>query len=96
MDTYTGTITDQNTGEVFALEPSEPGGTPPDSVISELRHAYRIAKDYSGAYSDAAKAQAEKYKLKPKALKTYIAALENDSLDDAEAEANDLARLIGE
>lgn len=84
-------------GADFALEPSEPeGGRIPWSVIDELRHARAIAKDYVQGYSDAAKAQAEKYKLKPSALKRYIAALEDDKLDDLDAETNDLEKLIGQ
>lgn len=82
------------TGEAFALEePLEPGHVP-NRVIEELRHCYRTAKDYAGAYGEAAKAQAEKHKVAPKALKTYIAALENEKLAETSKEADDLARLI--
>jgi hypothetical protein len=76
----------------FALEPSD--GNIPERVITELRSAYSIAKDYAQSYSDAAKAQAELYKLKPGALKRYIAALENDSTDDLKAEASDIEKLL--
>lgn len=79
--------------EDFALEPSD--GNIPPRVIEELRGAYAIAKDYAQSYSDAAKAQAEKFKLKPAALKKYIAALENDSTDDLRDEMSDLEKLIG-
>ena len=79
--------------EAFALEPSD--GNIPPRVIEELRGAYAIAKDYAQSYSDAAKAQAEKFKLKPGALKKYIAALENDSTDDLRDEMTDLEKLIG-
>ena len=67
----------------FALEPSPPDGTIPERVIDELRHARRIAKDYAQSFSDAVKAQAELRKIKPSALKRYIAALEDDTLDAA-------------
>lgn len=77
----------------FALEPSD--GNIPPRVIDELRGAYAIAKDYAQSYSDAAKAQAEKFKLKPAALKKYIAALENDSTADLRDELSDLEKLIG-
>ena len=77
----------------FALEPSD--GNIPERVINELRESYAIAKDHTQSYSDAAKAQAEKYKLKPGALKKYIAALENDSTDDLRDEMSDLEKLIG-
>lgn len=71
----------------------EPGKVP-QLVIDELRESYRVAADYSGAFNDAATAQAEKYSIKPGALKRYIRALEGDKLADAEQEAADLAALI--
>jgi hypothetical protein len=80
--------------EKFELEPTrEPGHVPP-RVIDELRRCYREAVDYTGALSDALKAQAEKHKVNAKALRRYIAALEGDKLGDAAKEAEDLARLI--
>ena len=83
-------------GADFKLEPTEPeAGEIPEAVISELRHARAIAKDYAQGYSDACKAQAEKYKLKPSALKRYIAALEDDKVADLHTETNDLEKLIG-
>jgi hypothetical protein len=80
--------------EPFALEPSEPGVVP-ERVIDELRKAYSTAKDYTGAFGDAVKQQAEKAGIAPAALRKYITALENDSLVDAAKEAQDLERLIG-
>lgn len=74
----------------FAVVP----GQVPQPVIDELREACRIASDYSAAFGDACTAQAEKYKIKPKALRLYIVALEGDKLDDVEAEAEDLQALI--
>ena len=79
----------------FALEPDAPGIIP-DRVIEELRHARTVAKDHAQAYGDACKAQAEKHKIKPGALKRYIAALCDDKLDDVDAETRDLERLIDE
>lgn len=79
--------------EDFNLEPPTPGVVP-ERVIFDLRNAYRIAKDYAGALSDALKAQAEKHDVKPGALRRYIAALEGDKVDEAAAEAADLERLI--
>lgn len=78
----------------FALEPDVEPGTVPAPVIYELRRCYREAKDYAGALSDAMKAQAEKFKIKPGALKRYIAALEGDKIDEARTEAEQLERLI--
>lgn len=78
----------------FDLESEEPGKVP-DRVISELRTARYVAKDYATAFSDCIKAQAEKYGVKPGALKRYIVALEEDKLEEVDAETDDLARLIG-
>ncbi|MCC6812259.1 MAG: hypothetical protein IT381_32860 [Deltaproteobacteria bacterium] len=66
----------------------------PERVIDELREACRIAADHSGAFSDACKAQAEKYHVKPGALKRFVKALEGDTLNDVEEEMDDLAALI--
>lgn len=85
-----GTVTDH--GE-FNLEAQQPGRVP-ESVIAELRQCCHDAMDYAGAFSDACKAQAEKYGIKPGALKRYVKALEGDKVDDAEAESEDLLALI--
>ena len=69
-------------------------GQVPDRVIEELRTACRTATDYGQAFGEACAAQAEKYHIKPKALRRYIVALEGDKLDDVEAEAEDLQALI--
>lgn len=78
----------------FTLEPGMKPGDVPQRVIDELRHTYRVAKDYAGAFSDALKAQAEKHQIAPAALRRYIAALEGDKLDEATKEANDFERLL--
>lgn len=78
----------------FKLEPSEPDGNIPQRVIDELVESRRIAKDYAQGYADALKAQAEKYKLKPGALKRYVNAVEGNTLEDLDAEADDLAKLL--
>ena len=67
----------------------------PPRVIDELCAARTTAKDYAEAYTGAVTAQAERYKIKPAALKRYIAAKEADKLDDLDAEMNDLEKLIG-
>lgn len=92
VDTETGEVR-EGSRDNFALEPSAPG-TVPERVIDELRRFRRAAKDYTKAYSDAVEAQAVKHDVKTGALKRYIAALEDDKLEEAEAEADDLARLI--
>lgn len=69
-------------------------GEIPERVIVELRAACHTAANYSAAFTDACKHQAEKYKIKPGALKRYVKALEGDKLDDVEAETDDLAALI--
>lgn len=81
------------TPEPFALESPTPGHVPP-GVIEELRKCHREAKDYVAAFGDAVKAQSEKFGVKPGALRRYIAALEMDKQEDAEAEASDLLRLL--
>jgi hypothetical protein len=81
--------------DTFELEPPTPQGTIPDRVVTELRGAYRRAKDLSTAYSEAVTAQAELRGFKAGALRRYIAALENDKLDEIDAETKDLERLIG-
>lgn len=75
----------------FGLEAPTPGA-PSEYVIAELRRCYREAKDYTGAF--AIKVQAEKHKLKPAALRRYVAALEGDKVADAAQEASDLEMLI--
>lgn len=74
----------------FAVVP----GQVPQPAIDELRQACRTASDFSAAFREACTAQAEKYKIKPKALRRYIVALEGDKLADAEKEAEDLQALI--
>ena len=69
-------------------------GQVPQPVIDELRQAFRTTSDFNAAFREACTAQAEKYKIKPKALRRYIVALEGDKLDDVEAEADDLQALI--
>lgn len=79
--------------EAFELEAPVPGQVP-ERVIEELRHGCRQAADLSAAFTDACKAQAEKYSIKPGALKRYIKALEGDKVDEVEQEAEDLQALI--
>jgi len=79
----------------FNLEPSLPLGEIPQRVIDELRTAKRIANDYSKAFGDACKAQAEKHGLQPSALRRFVCALEADTLADLEKEAADVEKLIG-
>ena len=77
----------------FNLEPSD--GNIPERVIDELCAARTTAKDYAEAYNGAVTAQAERYKLKPGALKRFIAAKEADKMADLNAEMSDLEKLIG-
>ena len=66
-------IIDPETGEIaagpFELEPPLPDGEIPERVIAELRHTKRRAMDYTEAFADAVKAQAEKYGIKAGALR---------------------------
>ena len=78
----------------FDLEHSPPPGKLPQRVIDELIQSRRIAKDYAQAFSDAAKAQAQKYGIKPQALKRFIAALDDDSTAELREELDDLEGLL--
>lgn len=78
----------------FALEPPIEPGKVPKRVIDELCTSFRIASDYAGAFSDALRAQAEKFKIHPKALRRYVVALEGDKTADARKELDDLERLL--
>jgi hypothetical protein len=78
----------------FALEPSSPPGEVPEAVIAELMTVRQTAKDYAGAYADAVKAQADKFKVNANALKRYIAARQDDKLNDLDIELADLARMM--
>lgn len=90
------TVRPEPAADAFGLEPPPSESSPvPSSTIEELRRARVHAKDIAAAYAEAIKFQSEKYKVKPGALKRYIAALCDDKVDDAEAEAKDLERLIG-
>lgn len=80
--------------EPFVLDHTDPKGLPPDRVIGELRHAYRVAKDHAQSYIECIDAQAEKFSLKKGALKRYINALENDKVSDTQEEIDDLERLL--
>ena len=80
----------------FELEPSaQSEGVVPERVIDELRSARSHAVDYAQAFGDAVKAIALQYGLKPGALRRYVCALEADKLEDVDAEACDLVKLIG-
>lgn len=77
-------------------ETQEPAhGEVPKKTIDELVTARTYAKDASQAYADAIKAQAEKYKLKPAALRKYIAAVEADKADEVRVEVGQIADLLG-
>lgn len=80
--------------DAFDADMGVAAGEVPERVIAELREACRVAADYSAAFSDACKAQAEKYHIRPGALKRYVKALEGDIVDDVAQEADDLATLI--
>jgi hypothetical protein len=80
--------------DAFALEPSTAAGRIPQRVVDELKHCRTRAKDFAQAYSEAIKAQAQKYAIKPGALKRYVNALEADKLEELDGETEDLTRLI--
>lgn len=78
----------------FELEPAPMPGDVPDRVVTELRHARRVAMDYSQACSDAIKEQAKKYNVNIAALRRYVYALEADNLESVDAEVVALRHLI--
>lgn len=82
-------------GDEFELEPSVPPGQIPASTVDELRECRRRAKDFAQAFSEAVKAQAEKYGIAPGALRKYVCALEDDSVEKVANETADLERLLG-
>ena len=82
-------------GDEFELEPSTPVGEIPDKIITELRECRRRAKDFAQAFSEAVKAQAEKYGIAPGALRKYVCALEDDTVERVADETADLERLLG-
>lgn len=93
VDPETGEVT---RGEPFDLEPDPPAGKVPQRVLDELANCRRIATDYAQSYSDAVKQQAERFKIKPGALKRYVNALVADKVDELDAETDDLERLLDE
>jgi hypothetical protein len=84
------------TKDDFHLEPDTPPGKVPERVILELMQARKTAVSYAGAYADAAKQQAEKYKVNPAALKRYIAALVDDKVEKLRVEAEHVERLLSQ
>jgi hypothetical protein len=74
---------------------SKPPQAIDQAVIDELVGGKLRAADMTAACSDAIKAQAEKHNVKPGALRKYVAALAADKLEDARAETQQLADLIG-
>lgn len=76
-------------------DPNVVKGEVPENVLEELVQAKAAAKAWSSGFSEAVKAQAEKYGVKPAALRKFITAKEADKLDEAEAETNDLVKLLG-
>lgn len=69
-------------------------GEVPQATIEELVAARVMASDYAKAFADAVKAQAERYKIKPGALRRYVCALAGDKVEDVERETDDLAALL--
>jgi hypothetical protein len=79
--------------EPFELEAPEPGKVP-DGVIEELRRLRTEAKDHAAAFKEATKVQAAKFRIKPSALRRYVAALADDKIVVVTEETNDLERLL--
>lgn len=78
----------------FDLESDPLPGKVPKRVITELVGAKQRAQHMAAALSDAIKAQAEKYKVKPAALREYIGAVATDKLEALDAKLDHLVKLI--
>jgi hypothetical protein len=76
------------------LEADPKPGTVPPRVVTGLRIACEKANDHAEAFSEAVKAQAEKYNIAPGALRRYIKSLTKDRLADLRAETADVQHLI--
>ena len=79
--------------ENFALESGVPGEVP-SRVIEELRSLRNAQNEATATFRDAVKVQAEKHKLKPKALRRYVNALASDKVDEAKVECEQIVHLI--
>ena len=80
--------------EDFALEPAMEPGHVPERVIEELMRCRQEALSYAEGYSEAVKTQAEKFKVKAGALKRYVNARVSDTLEELNAETDDLNKLL--
>jgi hypothetical protein len=74
--------------------PGKPGEIPA-GVVEELRVLRTNANESVAIFRDAVKVQAEKHKIKPKALRRYVNALASDKVDETRAETVDLEKLLG-
>lgn len=79
----------------FELEESPVRGEVPERVITELVNAKGTARNLAKAFGDSIKTQAEKYGIKPGALRKYVTARHADKIEEVDAELTDLAKLIG-
>lgn len=80
--------------EEFELQPPPVPGEVPQQVIDELCECRRRATDFAEAFSDAIKAQAEKYDVERSALRKYVCAIEDDAVEKLANEVDDLARFV--
>jgi hypothetical protein len=78
----------------FELEPDPVPGEVPERVVEELRNLRTRANDAVAQWREACKVQAEKYQLKPSALRKFVNALASDKVDALEAECADVTSLI--
>jgi hypothetical protein len=78
----------------LTLEATSATNIPNEHVIGELI-VLRTRCGTAGAdYARAIKRVAEKHKLKPGALKRYVAAVDGDKIKEARVELHDLERLL--
>jgi len=82
------------TSDDFTLSSPPLPGEVPQSVIAELRECRKRAADFSQAFSESVRAQAEKYGVAPSALRRFVCALEGGDIDKLTREAEDIERLV--
>ena len=66
----------------------------PVPTIDELVAVRHIARDHAQAYTDAIKAQAEKYGIPRSALRRYVNAIADDKIGDLGEEQEALVALL--
>jgi len=83
-----------STVEKFDLEPTLPTGQIPARVLVELIALRAAQRSAIETYAEAVTAQATKFSVGKKALRRFIAAVDNDKLADLKLECAGVQQLI--